>query len=139
MDSTEIKYFSERPSAEEVFDALRGHGGAIVDCYADGEYPDNLAVAARTATDSHEGIGWYENATATLYRITWTKRSWSRHADIAYGMSIIDVERGGLAPDGWASLDRYIGPLTDGDAEVEALLALAIRRKLPEFIGSREF
>ena len=137
MGPKDLVALDEFSTAERVFDALRGWDLTNVRDFGDGEYPENLAVKVATKTGFNGGLSWEENIDVTAYVVTWTSHSWSRRTDIPHGYTIIDLIRGGLDPDGWASLKRYIAPVMD-DEEIKSALLLAARGKMPFIVTERE-
>lgn len=118
-------------TAENVFDALRQLVPNVV-LKTDG-YPDGLEVSAPEVHEySDAGLNWEKEVETMAWVVKWDYWSFSRGRTVRYGMVLINVDEGGLAPDGWADTRRYAAPLVDDHEELEALMLVAERDCWPK-------
>lgn len=125
-------------TAERAFDALRQVAPSLVDHLGEG-YPEGLAVETRKRTAADAGAGWEVTTDTTAYVVSWDWYSVYRQRTVRRGAVLVDVEYGGLAPDGFAGCRRTVARMPADDDELGALMLLAERDNFPHAWRCEEY
>lgn len=97
---------------------------------ATGRVEIRWAMEPRSESRLHPGFAT-ENLEIRAVAADWPVRSETLGRDLHLGCGIVQVERGGLAPDGWYDATQYYvsAPMSDEDAI--AIAHLAMRDRVP--------
>lgn len=126
----DLVMLNEQSDPCDVFDALRPFDLYYVSGVPKGDYPDGLMLERWNEGDFRSGINWTESTKVTAYAVSWLQYSYYRGREITRGYTVIDCVKGGLAPDGYCVIRRYLAPLV-GEEEIRALMLLASRGTFP--------
>ena len=118
------------PAPETVFDALREADRTLAD-FPRGTYPDGLAVETRRRSTVDAGPTYEVTTETTAFVVTWDRYSIYRRGYVTAGAVLLDVETGGLDPDGFDDRRLLVARLPHDEGELQALMLLAERCNLP--------
>lgn len=104
-------HLSETSGVDEVMAAMAEAGMKVPDLgeeFRGERLVSDVAVSYRELPGEPAG-GIFDDASRQVraWTLSWTRLSWSRGTEVRRGLALIELEEGGLAPDGGWSATRY--------------------------------